>query len=138
MAAPHSISTPFKVASWDETTLQQLDTTAKLTRATVSFTITDTPSLTASTIQADYVMSHADSGNAQYVGFARLVGQWDGKEASMVLKELGTYIKGTGSSSELTVVEGSGRGALTGATGQGTAKAGHGGGLIELTLSLAA
>ena len=132
---------PFKVASWDETTLHQLDPTGKITRAAITYTITEAAPLTAPTIAVDYLMSHPEAGDeavAHFVGLAQLGGQWDGKEATLVLRDVGTYKKATGVSSELTVVAGSGRGAWVGATGHGTLKAGHAGGTIELTLVLAA
>ena len=141
MSTTHSLSMPFKVSSWDETTLHQLDTDSKITRAAITYSLTPTAPLTAANIAVDYLMSHGQSGDeaeAQFVGFARLTGQWQHKEATLVLREVGSYKKGTGTDSQLTVVEGSGRGPWVGAKGHGTAKAGHAGGSIELTLQLAA
>ena len=144
MSSTHLLSIPFSVSSWDESTLHQLDPDAKLTRAAVTYKLqpdANASPLTSATIAVDYLMSHPESGDAavaQFVGFARLAGQWQGAEASLVLREVGSYTKGAGTSSELVVVEGSGRGKWAGATGRGSAKAGHAGGLIELALMLAA
>ena len=85
-------------------------------------------------------MSYPDASDAaviQYVGFWRLAAQWSGQQATLMVREVGTFKKGTGIASELAVVEGSGRGPLAGATGHGTAGAKHGGGSIELTLTVA-
>jgi len=139
--AAHTLSIPFKVASWDEKAIHQLDSNGKITTAAVTYTLTDTTPLTAATAAVDYLMSHPhtnDTATAHFVGFIRLAGQWEGKEGTAVLREVGSYTKSVGTASELVVVEGSGRGVWDGVKGRGTAKAGHGGGSIELTLELAA
>jgi hypothetical protein len=138
-----SLSLPFKVATWEESTVHQIDSDSKVTQATVSFAVTQSEPpasspLTAPSLAVQYVMAYASAAYAEYVGFIRLSGQWSGAAASVVLKEVGTYKKGTGTASELTVVEGSGRGAWQGVSGKGTAQAGHAGGLIQLQLQLAA
>jgi len=145
MSTSHSLSLPFNVKSWDEKTLHQLDPApdAKITQAAVVYSVTPAADsqLTAPNMAVDYVMSNPEAGDAataHFVGFVRLDAQWEGKEAALVLREMGTYTKAAGTSSELVVVEGSGRGPWAGAKGRGTAKAGHSGGMMELTLELAA
>ena len=134
---PLTLSMPFKVASWKEETVEELGAGQKLTRATVAFSLTDTSPITSSSMSVHYVMAHTEEHvSAEYVGVNRWKAELEGRgEVSLVFKEVGTYKKGEGSASEVTVIEGTGTGAWKGVKGKGSMTASHAGGKFEVELT---
>ena len=112
-------SCTFEVKSWDEQTVNEVDGRLKLTRATVSFAYTGDLEGTSA---MEYLMQYGDGGSAKVLGLERVTGKLGGKEGTFVIEYHGGYADGT-ASGQLTVVEGSGTGALEGLRGQGSAVA---------------
>lgn len=73
---------------------------------------------------AEMLMHYANPDRATFVGFQRFEGSFDGREGTFLADLEGDY-DGTTATTRLTVVPGSGTGALVGLRGQGTAVAGH-------------
>jgi hypothetical protein len=112
----------FTVTAWDEQTYRELDGVSKLTRASVSQHF-------SGGLEADgdweAHMFYAEDGTAFYTGLQRFTGTLDGREGTFVAEARGGY-DGSAATSELTVVAGSGTGALAGLSGTGSAAAGSG------------
>jgi hypothetical protein len=109
----------FTVGSWDESTYQELDGDAKLTRATITFGMAGDITGEA---RWDAVMCYRPDGTAVYTGFQRVQGQLAGVDGSFVLRADGDFIDGE-ARSRWEVIEGSGTGGLSGLTGTGEAVA---------------
>ncbi len=124
----------FSVKSWDESTYQELDDNAKLTKATVSFALDG--DLTAEATW-DAVMCYRPDGTAVFTGMQRMAGQLAGREGSFVLQADGEFADGE-ARSRWQIVAGSGTGELAGLTGSGTSVAtASPAGTFELDYSLA-
>src|SRR5580692_8572116 len=117
-AMAHAAGT-FTVGSWDESTYQELDGDAKLTRATITFGMAGDITGEA---RWDAVMCYRPDGTAVYTGFQRVQGQVAGVDGSFVLRADGDFIDGE-ARSRWEVIEGSGTGGLSGLTGTGEAVA---------------
>lgn len=111
----------FTVASWDENTYQQLDGEAKLTKATVTFSLEGD---LAGQATWDSVMCYRPDGTAVYTGIQRVVGTLGGAEGSFVVRADGEFADGE-ARSNWQVIEGSATGALAGLTGNGSSVATH-------------
>lgn len=109
----------FTVASWDEDTYQELDGDAKLTKATVTFSLQGD---LAGEARWDSVMCYRPDGTAVYTGIQRVTGTLGGAEGSFVVRADGEFAAGEARSS-WQVIEGSGTGALAGLTGNGSSVA---------------
>ena len=109
----------FTVASWDESTYQELADGAKLTKASVAFTLDGDIAGQASW---EAVMCYRSDGTAAYTGLQRVEGTVGGAAGSFVLQADGEFAEGE-ARSRWTVVPGSGTGALSGLTGSGSAVA---------------
>jgi hypothetical protein len=109
----------FTVAGWDESTYEELDGDAKLTKATVAFEMAGDITGKATW---DAVMCYRPNGTAVYTGFQRVQGQLAGIEGSFVVRADGEFVDGE-ARSRWDVVEGSGTGGLAGLTGRGEAVA---------------
>ncbi len=109
----------FTVRSWDESTYQELDGRAKLTRARMVFGYEG--DLTAEGT-SDALMCYADDGTAVYTGLDRMAGELGGRSGSFVLLSRGSYSGGE-ARTDWQVVAGSGTGELTGLRGTGSAAA---------------
>jgi hypothetical protein len=109
----------FTVASWDESTYQELSGDAKLTKATVTFSLTGDITGEASW---DAVMCYRPDGTAVYTGMQRVDGTLAGLEGSFVLQADGEFADGA-ARSRWQIIEGSGTGGLAGLTGSGSAVA---------------
>lgn len=109
----------YTVISWDENTYQELDGSAKLTRATVAYHVVG--DLTAEAAW-DAVMYYRDDGTAVFTGFQRMVGTLDGRSGSFVMRADGSYGDGEAKST-WEVIDGSATGELAGLRGVGTAVA---------------
>lgn len=123
----------FTVKSWDESTYQELDGKAKLTRAKVTFAY-------AGDLQAESasesLMCYREDGTAVYTGLDRVAGQLGGRSGSFVLRADGAYADGEARTT-WNVIDGSGTGELTGLRGSGLAVAAAGpGGTFTLDYEL--
>lgn len=111
-----SATAEFAVGSWNEETFKELGGDAKLTRASVTGSLTGD---IAGTSETEWLMCYGPDGTARYVGLQRVDGSLDGKNGSFVVESNGDFdggeAKGTWS-----VIVGSGTGDLTGLTGEGT------------------
>ena len=106
---------------WKEEAIQNFGD-QQIARVSTGFRITGEIEGTAKT---EYVMYYEkadpkDMHNsvAQYTGYAHFEGAVNGKKGSFVIRDTGTYGGGE-AKSELTIVEGSGRGELAGIRGSG-------------------
>jgi hypothetical protein len=109
----------FNVTGWDESTFDELDDGAKLTRATIGQAFTG--DLEAD-VRWETLMGYRGDGTAVITGLARITGTLGGRSGSFVCLTEGTY-DGTEARSTWTIVEGSGTGDLKGMTGEGTSAA---------------
>jgi len=109
----------FTVASWDENTYQELAEDAKLTKATVTFSLAGD---LAGQATWDAVMCYRLDGTAVYTGMQRFEGQLGGVDGSFVVQADGEFVGGE-ARSRWQVVRGSGTGGLAGLTGTGSAVA---------------
>jgi hypothetical protein len=107
----------FTVSAWEESTAQELDPPAKLTRATITQEFSG--DLTA-TGTAESLMAYAADGTAVFVGFQYFTGELHGRRGSFVLRADGGY-DGTEARTVWSVVEGSGTDGLIGLRGEGSA-----------------
>jgi hypothetical protein len=107
----------FEVKSWDEKTASEVDGRLKITRASVAFAYSG--DLKAESAM-EYLMAYGDDESATVIGLERVTGQLDSKVGTFVLESHGGYAAGVAKGA-VTVVEGSGTGALAGIRGRGTA-----------------
>jgi uncharacterized protein DUF3224 len=109
----------FTVAAWDESTYRELETPAKLTKATVTFGLAGDIIGEATW---DAVMCYRSDGTAVYTGLQRVEGRLAGAAGSFVMRADGEFVDGE-ARSRWAVIEGSGTGGLAGIKGTGTAVA---------------
>ncbi|MGO8960102.1 MAG: DUF3224 domain-containing protein [Streptosporangiaceae bacterium] len=109
----------FTVASWDESTYQELSGNGKLTKATVTFGLTG--DLTGEATW-DAVMYYRPDGSATFTGMQRVDGQLGGIAGSFVVRADGEFVNGE-ARSRWQIIEGSGSAGLAGLTGNGSAVA---------------
>ncbi len=109
----------FTVASWDESTYQELADPAKLTKLTATFAMEGDITGTATW---DAVMYYRPDGTAVYTGMQRFEGGLGGVEGTFVVRADGEFIDGEARST-WDAVTGSGTGGLAGLTGRGSAVA---------------
>ena len=106
----------FAVGSWNEETFTELGGDAKLTRASVTGTLTGD---IVGHSETEWLMCYSPDGTARYVGLQRVDGALVGKNGTFVVESNGDFdggeAKGTWS-----VVPGSGTGELAGLSGRGT------------------
>jgi hypothetical protein len=109
----------FTVAAWDESTYQELDGDAKLSKATITFAMTGDI-----TGEANWtaVMCYRPDGTAVYTGYQLIQGQLGGVDGSFVVRADGEFVDGE-ARSRWKVIEGSGTGGLANLTGSGQAVA---------------
>jgi len=105
----------FTVSSWDESTYQELAGAARLSRASVAFTLAGDITGEATW---EALMCYRDDGGAEFTGLQRVQGSIGGVEGSFVLRADGEYTAGE-ARSHWQVVAGSGAGGLAGLTGSG-------------------
>jgi Protein of unknown function (DUF3224) len=105
----------FTVASWDESTYQDLGDGAKLTKASVTFGMEG--DITGKGAW-DALMCYRPDGTAVFTGLQRVEGQLAGVDGSFVLLADGEYADGE-ARSRWQVVSGTGTGGLAGLTGNG-------------------
>jgi Protein of unknown function (DUF3224) len=109
----------FTLTSWDESTYQELDGEAKLTKARMVFTWAGDAEGEST---SDTFMCYRDDGTAVYTGLERIVGTLAGRSGSFVLRAEGAY-EGGKATTRWHVIEGSGTGELTGLRGEGSSVA---------------
>jgi hypothetical protein len=105
----------FTVASWDESTYQELGDGAKLTKATVTFGMEG--DITGKGTW-DALMCYRPDGTAVFTGLQRIEGQLGGVDGSFVVRADGEYADGE-ARSHWQVITGTGTGGLAGLTGSG-------------------
>jgi hypothetical protein len=112
----------FAIKSWDEKPFSEGEGLPKLTRATVSKTLTGDIEGEG---HIEYLMLYRPGGTAVVVGLERVVGRIGAKSGSFVLKRTGVFEDGLAKES-YSVVAGSGTGDLAGIAGEGATAVGHG------------
>ena len=105
----------FEVQSWDESTYEELDGDAKLTRASVGQGFTGDLEGAGS---VEWLMCYREDKTADFVELQRFVGRLGGRSGSSVIPPHGTF-DGTEAKGRLAVVERSGTEELAGITGSG-------------------
>ena len=112
----------FAIKSWDEKPYSEGPDLPKLTRASVSKTLTGD-------IEGDghveYLMMYRSDGTATFIGLERVNARIAGRSGSFVLQRNGAF-EGGQAKETYTVVPGSGTGELSGLTGEGYTSVGHG------------
>jgi len=109
----------FSVKSWDENTYQELADNAKLTKATVEFSLEGDLTAEASW---DAVMCYRPDGTAVFTGMQRMTGQLAGRDGSFVMQADGEFADGA-ARTRWQIIDGSGTGGLTSLTGTGSSVA---------------
>jgi hypothetical protein len=112
----------FAIKNWDEKPYSEGQGLPKLTRASVSKTLTGD---IAGESRVEYLMMYRDDGSATFVGLERFTGQIGDKKGSFVLQRTGVFESGQAKES-YSVIPGSGTGDLTGLSGEGHTAVGHG------------
>ena len=107
------------VTAWNESTCQELDGKARLTRATVTFSFSGD---LAGEGTWDAVMYYRTDGTAVFTGLQRVTGQLGGRDGTFVLQADGTFADGE-ARSRWQIVAGSGTGDLMALRGSGSAVA---------------
>ena len=103
-----TLTTKMRIASWDESPVEEFGDGSKLTRAQVR--LSDGEEGLASGSAGMLAYYRAD-GTSSYVTVMRLTGSLDGRAGSFVLRGEGAF-DGTTASGRMTVVTGSGSGEL--------------------------
>ena len=108
-----TLKTKMRIASWDESPVEEFDDGSKLTRAQVTLTDGDGGLASGSSSMLAY---YRPDSTSSYVTVMRLTGSLDGRAGSFVLRGEGAF-DGTTASGQMTVVAGSGTGGLAGLSG---------------------
>jgi len=126
------VKTSMDVTSWDEKTISESGPT-KITRTTMGQSCTgDIEGTSAS----ELVMYYQEGGTATIVGFLTIDGSIGDRSGTVVLRSIGGF-DGSQAIADLTVVQGSGTGGLSGITGTGSSVAPSGPtAFVELDLEL--
>ena len=117
-----SANARFAITKWDETPYSEGPELPKLTRASVTKTLTGDIEGEG---RVEYLMMYRDDGSATFVGFERIVGRVGGASGSFVLQRTGVFEGGQAKES-YSIVPGSATGELRGLQGQGSSAVGHG------------
>ncbi|HEV8446416.1 MAG TPA: DUF3224 domain-containing protein [Gemmatimonadaceae bacterium] len=112
----------FAIKNWDEKPYSEGPELPKLTRASVSKTLTGDIEGEG---HVEYLMMYRSDGTATFVGLERVNARIDGKSGSFVLQRNGAF-EGGQAKETYTVVSGSGTGELRGLAGEGYTSVGHG------------
>jgi hypothetical protein len=108
-----TLKTKMRIASWDESPVEEFDDGSKLTRAQVTLTGGDGGLASGSASMLAY---YRPDSTSSYVTVMRLTGSLDGRAGSFVLRGEGAF-DGTTASGQMIVVPGSGTGGLAGLSG---------------------
>ena len=112
------VQTSMDVTSWDEKTISESGPT-KITRTTMGQSCTGDIEGSSS---SELVMYYQDGGTATIVGFLTIDGSIGDRSGTVVLRSIGGF-DGSEATADLTVVQGSGTGGLSGITGTGSSVA---------------
>ena len=112
----------FAIKSWDEKPYSEGQDLPRLTRATVTKTLTGDIEGEG---QVEYLMMYRGDGSATFIGLERVSGRIDGKAGTFVLQRTGVFESGQAKES-YSVVPGSATGELRGLRGDGSSAVGHG------------
>jgi hypothetical protein len=115
-------SARFAIKNWDEKPYSEGQNQPKLTRATVTKTLTGDIEAES---EVEYLMMYRADGTAAFVGLERVTGRIGAKSGSFVLQRTGVFEGGQAKES-YSVIPGSGTGELQGLRGEGTSAVGHG------------
>ncbi|MFZ0063836.1 MAG: DUF3224 domain-containing protein [Pyrinomonadaceae bacterium] len=111
----------FGIKSWDEKPYDEIEGAPKLTR--VSATKSYQGDIEGEG-KLEYLMMYRSAGSANFMGLERVTGSVGGRSGSFVLQHSGAFEEGVAKVT-LSVVPGSGTGALRGMTGEGGFSVGH-------------
>ena len=103
-----TLTTKLRIASWDESPVEEFDDGGKLTRAQVQLSDGEEGLASGSMEMLAY---YRPDGTSRFVTVMRLTARLDGRAGSFVLCGEGTF-DGTTASGQMTVVPGSGTGGL--------------------------
>ena len=112
----------FELRSFDETEVARTDNGGRITRATITRTLTG--DIDGEAVW-ETVMAYDADGRAAIVGLERVTGRIGHREGSFLLTTTGTF-DGALMRSTTEVLRGSGTGALSGLMGSGSTEAPHG------------
>jgi len=112
----------FAITNWGEKPYSEGPNQPKLTRASVSKTLTGDIEGESHT---EYLMVYRADGSATFVGIEQVTGRVAGKAGGFVLQRLGAFEGGQAKES-YSVISGSGTGDLRSIQGEGTSSVGHG------------
>ena len=112
----------FNVTKWDEETYEELGN-GKLTRAEI---MADLVGDLAGSGTVTWLMCYRADGTADYLGYLNIEATIDGRRGGFVIGTSGSF-DGTLATGPWTIVDGSGRGELSGISGSGTFDSPHGG-----------
>jgi len=112
----------FAITKWDEKPYSEGQDLPKLTRASVTKTLTGDIEGEG---QVEYLMAYRSDGSATFVGLERVIGRIGDKRGAFVLQRTGVFESGQAKES-YTVVAGSGTEELHGLRGEGSSAVGHG------------
>lgn len=112
----------FAITNWDEKPYSEGPDLPKLTRASVTKTLTGDIEGEG---RVEYLMMYASDKSATFVGLERVTARIAGKSGTFVLQRNGVFENGIAKES-YSVVPGSGTGELRGIRGNGTSGVGHG------------
>src|SRR5215471_9585256 len=111
----------FAITSWDEKPYREGPDTPKLTRASVTKTLTGDIEGTG---HVEYLMMYRSDGSATFVGLEHVDARIGGKAGGFVLQRTGVFEDGQAKES-YSVIPGSGTGELRGLRGDGMSSLGH-------------
>jgi uncharacterized protein DUF3224 len=112
----------FNVTKWDEQPYEELEN-GKLTRAEIA---ADLAGDLAGTGRVTWLMCYRADGTANCLGYLNVDATVDGRRGGFVVSTTGSF-DGKVASGPWTIVEGSGRGELSGIRGSGSFDSPHGG-----------
>jgi len=117
-----TIKARFAIKNWEEKAFSEGPDLPKLTRATVSKTLTGGLEGEG---HVEYLMMYRPDGTATVMGLERVTGRIGDRRGSFVLKRIGEFEGGLAKES-YEVVPGSGTGGLKNIRGGGRSSVGHG------------
>ncbi len=118
----HTANARFAITAWDEKPYSEEKDQPKLTRASVTKTLTGDIEGEG---RVEYLMMYRADGSATFVGLERVVARIGGKSGTFVLERKGAFEGGQAKES-YAVIPGSATGDLRGLTGEGSTSVGHG------------
>lgn len=111
----------FKITSWDEKPCDEGWGGTKITRASVTQTVSGNIEGEA---RVEYLMTYCFNGTASYLATLRVVGKLDGRSGGFVAEGKGSYADGA-ATCNFNIVPGAGSGEFAGLRGTGSFTAKH-------------